>query len=126
MSRLTVTIPAETGPAVNAALEAAIGPEAAATFSTHPPHPTIPDQLDTTVLVCSWDLDATGHTDATETVAQIVEQYGKTGTGKTLKTPEIKVGPEPATAVKTTATDIAAADLSSDSPAADSLSPIVR
>lgn len=116
MSRLTVTIPAETGPAVNAALEAAIGPEAAGTFSTHPPHPTLPDQLDTTVLVCSWDLDATGHTDATDTVAQIVEQHGRTGTGKTAKVAEIKVGPEPLTATKVTAAELSA----------DSLAPIVR
>lgn len=111
MSRLTVTIPAATADAVNAALVAKFGDIAAGTFSTHPPHPTDPDALDTTVMVCSWDLAATA-TDtgdpqaAIATIAQTVEQTGKTGTGKTAKTPELKVGAEPATATKTTAADL--------------------
>ena len=110
-SRLTITIPAATADAVNAALVARFGDIAAGTFSTHPPHPTTPDALDTTVMVCSWDLAATA-TDtgdpqaAIATIASTVEQTGKTGTGKTAKTPELKVGAEPATATKTTAADL--------------------
>jgi hypothetical protein len=106
MTRLTVTIPASTAPAVNAALEAALGPIATNTFSTHPPHPTDPDALDTTVMVCSWDLASTGHEHAVALVAATVEQLAKTGSGKTAKTADIKVGDEPRLATKTTAAEL--------------------
>lgn len=110
MTRLTITIPAAAAPAVNAALVEAIGPEAAV-FSVHPPHPDRPDDLDTTVMVTSWDLAATGHEDVVDLVAQTVEQLGKTGTGKTAKTADVRVGPEPTLATKVTAAELTAATL---------------
>ena len=110
-SRLTITIPAATAAAVNAALVAKFGDIAAGTFSPQPPHPTDPDALDTTVMVCSWDLAATSTdtgdpTTAIDVIAQTVEQLGKTGSGKTAKTADIKVGDDPKTATKTTAADL--------------------
>jgi hypothetical protein len=106
MTRLTVTIPASTAAAVNTALEAALGPIAANTFDTHPPHPTDPDTLDTTVMVCSWDLNSTGHEHAVALVADTIEQLAKTVSGKTVKTADIKVGDEPATATKISAASL--------------------
>jgi hypothetical protein len=89
-SRITVTIPASAGPAVNAALEAAVGPEAAATFHVHPPHPTDPDALDTTLLIASWDLAATGHDKFRSVIEQAITTTAKTGKTTTAK---IAVGP---------------------------------
>jgi hypothetical protein len=128
-SRLTITIPAATADAVNAALVAKFGDIAAGTFSVHPPHPTTPDALDTTVMVCSWDLAATATdtgdpTTAVATIAQTIEQTGKTGSGKTAKTADIKVGAEPATATKVTAAELTATDLSTKTPVADLADPI--
>lgn len=106
MTRLTVTIPAATAPAVNAALEAIAGPDAAATFHVHPPADA-DGTPDTSVLVASWDLDATGHAAMQAAIAKACEDNARTGTGDTLRTADIKVGPEPRLAVKTTAADLA-------------------
>ena len=109
MSRLTVSIPASRADSVNAAL-AAIDPAAANTFNTHPALNADGDP-DTTTLTASWDLDATGHAHLLAVVAQAIESTGRTGTGRTAKTPRLLIGDDPATARATTAADLTAADL---------------
>lgn len=106
-NRLTVTIPTPAGPAVNAALVELLGdPAAARTFTDHPAGDD--GTVDASLLVCSWDLDATGHADLVDTVAATIEAHGKTGTGKTAKTADVRIGDDPRTAVKVTAATLAA------------------
>lgn len=103
-----MVIPTASANAVNTALVDAVGPEAAGTFHMHP---VIDDEgtPDLTLMVASWDLAATGHEALKATIAAAIEANGKTGSGKTLKTAEIKVGPEPRTATKIAASDLTAA-----------------
>jgi hypothetical protein len=107
VSRLTITIPASRAAAVNAAL-AAIAPEAAGTFHMNPALDA-EGTPDTSVMVASWDLGATGHERLAAVIAKAVEDTGRTGTGRTAKTAEIRVGDDP-----TAARIIAAADLTGE------------
>jgi len=103
VTRLTITIPASRADAVNAAL-AAIEPEAAGTFHMHPEDAEgVPDE---SLMVASWDLDATGHEALAAVIAQAVEDTGKTGSGRAARSPEILVGDDPADATVTTAADL--------------------
>ncbi len=104
MTRLTMTIPASTAPAVNAAL-AAITPDATDTFHVHPVVDANGTE-DTSLFVASWDVGATGHEEVKAVIAKVVEDNGKATVNKVAKTADIKVGDEPKLAVKVASSDL--------------------